>query len=389
MNFQGAKKRVILMACVLIILALTQRSRADFDISVFIDNFENNDKQTVLAGPIDLLVLERGPARFELRSGNLTLADFGCKLPLAMVFQGRVNFTYRPPDAIECYQLHKFTGQDTLICEFDDITFFWTVPPEGLPDSSLLTRQAIEKAAWKKIKDAQKDALDYMGIYLPNALAGDLVSASQDTFFYADFAIKKFEQLVFRDNQLKDDRYSLCKLRQTSGHKTYDVYGAFSPDGTSLLSARGLLPIDITHYNLNVYIENNFDLQIESQMYFVPLRNDRKYIHFDWYYDTVPISMSDANNEPIRWLKHKDENGLGLALNQPMVVGETTFVNLTYECRGLRTCGECFFLTASIRGIQPTDTTIGPRSMSPSIAAKTMKLSAAASRSKLMRPTAD
>lgn len=290
MKSQVKKRRTTWLPCLLFILILFQSSRAEIKVSEFIDNFENNEKQSVLPGPVDSMIIERGPARFELRSGNLALADCGWGSSVVMAFQGRVKFTYQPPDAIECYQLHKFTGQDTLSCEFDDITFFWTVPPEGLPDTSLLSRRQIDKAAWKNIRQAQKDAIDYMGIYLPNALIGDLISASQDTFFYADFTIKKFEHLVFVDDPRKTDRFTLYKLRLTQGVQTYDVYGAFSPAGTDPAPIRSKSPVDITHFEINSFIENNFKMRIDCRIYFVPVRTDRGYVYLRWYEDNRPLA---------------------------------------------------------------------------------------------------
>ena len=69
-------------------------SQASPDISTFIENFEKNNKQTVLTGGIDSLTIIRGNAEFHLGAGELTLFDFA--LMVGKLSRYRVDVIFEP-----------------------------------------------------------------------------------------------------------------------------------------------------------------------------------------------------------------------------------------------------------------------------------------------------
>lgn len=105
---------------------------ADINPSVFLDNFENNDKQLVSEYHIDSLYINRGGVEIALARGMIAVFDFGLSRPSAMVYRGRGRFLYTPPDNIEQEQLMKFTGKTAIDSKFDKATFFFTMSESEL-----------------------------------------------------------------------------------------------------------------------------------------------------------------------------------------------------------------------------------------------------------------
>lgn len=305
-----------------------------FDVNTFIENFEKNDKQTVLIGHIDTMVIIRGNAEFHLGPGELTLFDFGWGKPSAMVYKGQVNFVYSPPDQIERYQLKKFTGKDTLQGKFESICFFYTVELDNMPDTSSFTRNVVDKKVWEILENARDDAFDHLKIYMPVKLIGDIISEESGTFFYADFKIKKFEHLVFREDPYQDDHYRLYKLRRSGGHKTFDVYSGYSP-ANDLVSQRGLKAIDITHYKIDSQIKRDGEMLVKCRIDYVALKSGRKFLSFDWLDKNKISSAIDSNGDTLYVVVKKDQFGFGLMLNKPTQIGQSDYIDIEYKCEAL------------------------------------------------------
>jgi hypothetical protein len=304
------------------------------DVSLFLENFEKPEKHTALSGKIDSLTIIRGNAEFHLGAGELTLFDFGWDRPSAMVFAGPVRFIYKPPDEIEHYQLHKFTGKDTLDCEFDTISFFFTVELDNFPDTSLFVRQEPKKRHREILEQAHKDAFDHFGVFMPNRILYDFLNEDTGKYFYADFRIKKFDHLVYRENIFADDYYRLYKLRRSGGYKTYDVYGGYSED-EGCPSKRGIMPIDIKHYNIESKIETSGEMVCKCRIYFAPLKKDIKYLNLMWYCKNKPLSAFDPNGDSLKVINKKEQWGLGFVLNKPLPDSGENYIEILYESPSL------------------------------------------------------
>jgi len=182
----------VLILTLIMMTGIPVLAQDENDIDTFVKNFESNNDQQVLTGHIDSLAIIRGNAEFYLTDGELTFFDFGWEKPSAFYFKGDVRFRYSPPDEVERYQLQRFTDEDTLDAEFEEIMVYYTVDIPNLPDSSSLIRKKISKDKWLAHKNAWGDAFDYQKIYIPNHLLNDLISKVENGLFYADFRLDRY-----------------------------------------------------------------------------------------------------------------------------------------------------------------------------------------------------
>jgi len=317
-----------------ILITLTANFAGAFDVETFIANFENKNDQTALVSQIDSLTIIRGPAEFHLGQGELTLLDFGCGTPCAMVFKGKVHFIFSPPDEIERYQLNKFTGKDTLDSKFDNITFFYTVEMDYLPDTAMFRINKISKIAWDYIQEYKKQILDYMGFSIINRMLGDLLDDRAGSFFIADFRTDRSERMMFVEDPFNDDWFSLNKLRKESGSNTCDVYSGYSPD-SGLPSLRNVAFIDIEHYNIESTISKAGDIISKCRVQYLPLKNQGKFIYFNWHQKNIPVSVLSSQGDSLFISNIKNEPGFAIILDNPMVPGIQDYLDIEFECRSM------------------------------------------------------
>jgi len=328
-------KRPIWNLCLTTIsIVLLANFAVAFDVETFIANFENKNDQTVLVGQIDSLSIIRGQFEFYLGQGELTLMDFGGGIPCAMVFKGKVHFIYSPPDEIERYQLHKFTGKDTLNNTFDDITFFYTIEIPNMPDTANFVRKKMTQKLWYTFRDLRDVAFKSLDTYLANNLLGDLISDGPGTFFYADFHYKKFDYYIFRENPGGDDQYRLYNLIWANGHHTYDCLAGHSLDDL-LPSQRGVMDIDINHYDIDTKVETGDKMFCRARLQYTPLRQGRNYLRFYWFYKNKPILALDSNGDTLKVVHKEEAPGFGIVLNKPTNIGEEDYFDIEYESETL------------------------------------------------------
>jgi hypothetical protein len=311
---------------------------------VIINNIEKNNKQSVLSGRIDSLTIKRGNAEFRLGPGNLTLFDFGSGRVAAMTYNGSGRFIYLPSDQIESYQLHKFTGRDTLDNTFEKAAVFFTVEPDWLPDTSHFQRLLDDGSSWDELSSARDEEFDHIGINITDKLIGDLVSSGAGTYFNALFDLVESGKFAFEENPFNGDLYSLYKLVKTAGSESYDYIGGFSPEN-DLPSQRGVVPIDITHYDINSRIEGNGDMFVKCMIHFMPLRWGRQFIYFSWYGKNKLRYALDSKGDSLLSVFRIDkgsvftfgtnETGVGLVLNKVMELGQRDSLEIAFDCKSI------------------------------------------------------
>ena len=335
-------KYTICITIILVIIA-SRGLALPFDVDRFVSNMKDRNDQTVLSGPIDSLVIIRPQVEFRLGPGELTIFNFGATRPSAMVYEGKGRFNYTPPDDVERGQLVKFTKKESLDEEFEKMAFFFTIELDDFPDTSNFIREKAAKKAWNILADAVDDAFDHLRINMPNKLIGDLLAGSPGGFFYVDFDNRKIGSLVFMEDPFEDDQFQLIKLARYQGVKFGDVLGGYTPDG-SLVSQRGVIPIDITHYKIDSDIEGSGKMMVECRIEFTPLRWGYQFPYFTWYYKNKDISAIDSNGDSLTVIHRKDERGFGVVTNKTLELGKADFIDIVYECKSLFSVYGLFYI---------------------------------------------
>jgi len=326
---------------------------ADTQVDLFLDNFENNDKQMVSAYQVDSLYINRGGVEIILGRGRLTVFDFGLNRPSAMVYRGQGRFLYTPPDNVEQGQLMKLTGKTALNSKFEKAAFFFTISGSELQIPRDGGKEKVSKNDWEILTDAGKDAFNHLDLFLPNEMLGDLISDTTGLFFYADMELKDIGHAVFREDPVRHDRYRIYSLKRIAGVLSADVLGGFTI-GNSLPSERGVRPIDIYHYDIDSKIETEGKMIVNCRIYFVPLIDGRKFLYFDWYYRNKIISAVDSRGQAIQPVYKKEglsilnetrqEAGLGLVLNEPLVAGDSDYIDIQIDCKCLEKHGTLYYI---------------------------------------------
>ena len=331
----------------LIIFCLTLFSikcYASFDASAVINNIVQGDKQSVLSGKIDCLTIIRGKAEFRLGAGDVTLYDFGSGKIAALTFKGTGRFVFHPPNDVELGQLRKFTKQDSLDESFKQITLFFTVSLDNLPDTSSFTRVVVSADSWGQLDDSRDEIFDHLKLNISSNIMGDLLSEKAGTFFCVRLVLDNVGDVVFLENPYNDDQYQLIQLVKYLGSNTYDIVSGYSGDG-KLVSERGIIPVDITNYKIDYSFDGDQTITAKSRIYFTPLLSGRQYIYFTWYYKNKILSAFDSDGDSLLVIRRIDNSGLisakvdepgfGIILRKPMEIGDSDFVDIEYECKGL------------------------------------------------------
>lgn len=341
----------LVIAC--LILTTAGAAFGQIDVSAFIENFENNDKQIAYTGTIDSLTIDKLQTQFIFGPGEIAIFDFGQGESCVMAYRGQGRLVYVPPNRAEHYQLHKFTDQDELDNQFDRAIFFYTVPIEGLPDKSKLAAGPAPGWAWNALKDAATDAFQHLGIYLPNELLDDLLGAQTGKFLYADLDVSGIGHLAFMENPAAADCYRLFEIKRSAGVKMADQLAGYSPDEL-LPSERGIKPFDIYHYDIDSKIEAGGKMTVDCRIHYIPMQSGRRFLNFAWFYDNEVISALDQNGDSVYTVSKKEgyklfdesreESGIGVVLNRPTVTGESTYIDIRYNSKCLEKQSTIFFI---------------------------------------------
>jgi hypothetical protein len=339
--FQGLKVWAIAMGVSLVLMG---NALASIDAKSIIFNIEKNDKQAVRKGHIDSLIIKRGNAEFHLGPGELALYDFGSGRIAAMIYEGAGRFHYLPPDQVEAGQIRKFTGADTLDGQFKKAAFFFTVSLEGLPDSLSFALSTANVAGWGLLKEARNEEFDHIWINLTNKLIGDLVSAGEGTYFNAYFSLDGVGDLVFEEDPFNDDYYTLYEIIWHAGSETFDILSGYSPDD-GLVSRRGVIPIDITNYDIDTRIEADGDMTARCRVTFTPVRPGRRFIYFIWHHQNEIISVLDSQGDTLLVTRRLDNSGLftakanepgfGVILIKSPELGKSDYVDISFQSKCL------------------------------------------------------
>ena len=314
-----------------------------FDAQEFIDNFANRGEQTVRVALIDSLTFRRGQAEFHLGKGILSLLDFGSGIPCAMVFEGKAQFVYTPPDDTEEYQLKRLFGKEKVNWQLDKLTFFYTIDLSDQLSGLVFDRQKVSDDAWHIFSEAAGDAFEHFGTYMPNNLLNDLLASRPGIYFYADIHRSRFEQLVFIEDQQADDSYRLYRLRTSGGIKVFDTLGGYTPDN-SLVSQRGVVPIDVVNYRIQSTIDRGGQMKVNCLVHFIPKESGRKFLYWSWFYKNKPLAALDPDSDSLLIINKNNEWGLGIVLDEPSAAGQEDSLDIVFDCGAVKNYFGIYFV---------------------------------------------
>lgn len=236
---------------------------------------------------------------------------------------------------MERYQLDRLYGKDKIELKLEQLALFYTVELEGLPDTVSMKREKVSGDSWRAIHKAYEYAFDYLSEYMPNKLLNDLLSNQPGTYFLADIWQTRYKHLVFIEDHRFDDIYRLYRPRIAGGLKTYDVLGGYSP-GNSSPSERGVIPVDITHYEIKSSIERGGDIIADCRIHFTPNYSGRMFLDWQWFEKNKPLAAFDSDGDSLTVIHRDKQWGVGVVLNKPLVQGNNDYIDIKFECNAVR-----------------------------------------------------
>ena len=335
------------IAIIITAILFFQSAYASPDAMLIVNNIEKNEHQSVQVGSVENLTIARGNAIFNF-SGELTLFDFGSGRICAMVFEGQGNFNYIPPDDVELYQVQKFTDTTSISGVFNDAIFYFTAELERMPDTSLFQRRIVDKEIWEKLQESRQKHFDHLSINVTNQILGDLLCQGPGTYWGAAFKLNNKKDYIFIEDPFRDDIYALYHLYKEAGNAERDYVSGYSPDN-SLPSQRGVVAIDINHYDFDSRIEGDGDMTVKCKIHFTPARWGRQFLYFGMYSDNkilYAVNSSGDTLDVVRQMKKggvftskHSEYGFGLVLNKPLELGVADSIEIGYECESVQNYG--------------------------------------------------
>jgi len=351
----GKKHFFKLCVCVFlfVIFSSSSSSSSTVDIENYLKHFDGLEGQRVLTGPVNSFVINQPQLIITLLEGEVSIFSFGLDKPSAMVFKGKGQISFTPPNPIEVYQLNRLTDEEVIEDKFKEATFFFNNETDIIPNKSGLDSLTVEMQHLNSLKDAYDDAFHHLGIYLPNVLLDGLVSDNASNYFYFDIRTKQTGHLVFINDITNADQFRILRLKRSGGARTGEVLTGYSIDDL-LPSQRGVQPIDITHYDIESKIESDGGMTSLCRMYYTPLISGKKFLYFDWYSDIEVISITDETGETILPVFRKesfsilgtdiDESGVGLYLGKPTIANEKSYIDFEYKSKCLEKWSTIFIV---------------------------------------------
>jgi len=324
---------------IIAVIMLCQSAFADaLDVDRFIEGFKHIDNEPAITCHSDSFSIIRGNSEFHFAPGEISLFKLGGDRFCVMHYDGNCRFVINPPDKVEQAQMLKFTKHEKLDNITEAVTIFFTIPFNDILDTLSLSNLKEKPKVQNNISEVIKDAYDHIGIDLSDMLLNDLLTDGPGTYFYADFNLEDIGHLIFCEDPYRDDVCQLYKLRLYAGIKMYDYLCGYSPE-SDLPSQRGMMPVDITHYDINSKIESNGKMIVNCRVHYTPLRMGRRYLLFSWYNKNELHSAFDSNGDSLkiihRNIKGNEDYDIGIILNNSAQLGKSDFIDINFECESL------------------------------------------------------
>ncbi len=292
---------------------------------------------------VESLVLKRDVALFRLNSGRMCLFQPVQGEVTGAVFVGKGIFEFSPPSEIERYQLKKFTEHESLTEEFEELYVVFSDTTNLELQHKVGFSQGDVPGEFESIKkDCPRRLLDKTGRNLWFRILADIVADSAfranhpdraDGFFYAEIKTEKLGRLFFTFDPKWVEEVTLEKPTGHLEKPEYDLVCSFHMEDDYLqdpsvintpISHEEKDEIKVTHYRMEVKIDENEQLSATVEMGYESLVDGVKVIDF---FLTRKLAdnmdeITDGNGSPVSYYWDKDQLSTTVVLPEPTRLGE-------------------------------------------------------------------
>jgi hypothetical protein len=282
------------------------------------------------------LVLRRDAAELTLEGGRLYLLPAVGGRTVAVAYECRGTFTFKPRHPVERRQLlrtHKTEALSTPIRQvvllFSDSTLaelsrsVTFTPGQQLPGA--LQRRVREMVDYFSDPESKSPDADVMG---------DLLNASASNLFYAHVARESGDPLMFMINPYEVESVRLLgRARQVGWVRVTDVVSQARPEGDSAASdTERWAQAEVVRYVLDVALPRTNSGEVRfaasAKMDIVARQTVGPWIAFALYQKLQVDSARWADGTPATAYKRKDAPEMWLRADRALAPGETRSVTV-------------------------------------------------------------
>jgi len=320
------------------------------EVAKLYDQIKNTSFDENKVAELDSLVLKRDAGLFRLNKGKLCLFQPTQGRVTGAVFVGKGVFELSPPTEIEKYQLKRFTNQENLNTEFEElylgfsdttgmelehklsfskgevpIKFEWI--RKDSPERLLKTS---DRNLWSRIlADILTDSSFFMNHPERGAgiLFADIKTTQLGRFFFM-FDPKEVEEVVLEMPEPKPGIFWCDQV--CSFHKSDDYLKNPSVKNTPIYY-EDKDEIKVTHYQIEAEISQTEELSANVKMDFESMTDGIRVIDFDLHPDLKIERITNAQGDSLYFIREKDQYRVSVVLSRPTKAGDTLALTFKYS----------------------------------------------------------
>jgi hypothetical protein len=306
------------------------------------------DEQKV--AEVESLVLKRDAALFRLNKGKICLLQPIQGKVCGAVFVGEGVFEFSPPTEIEKYQLKRFTKQENLSAEFEELYLGFSDTTGIELEHKLNFSKGEVSGKFKSImKDFPERLSKTSGRNIWSRILADILTDSlflmsytergkgflfadiktgQFSHFFFVFDPKEREEVVLEIPEPKPDLYwrdQACSFHQA------DDYLKNAPVKNTPLPHEDKDEIKITHYKIEAEISITEELSAKVEVDFESLLDGIRVIDFYLDPDLKIERITNEQGDSLYFIKEKDQYRVSVVLPQPTKSGDIRTLTFKYS----------------------------------------------------------
>ena len=312
-------------------------SAGSFDPASLADSLHSMQPDFTKQAQVSQLALTRAGVKVVFESGVLTLGQEVGGGIYSATFTGKGRFELAPPNRAERYMLVRHTQDSTANWPFDEIALLFTdsTADELLAGASFsaLDKRKSEVRLQKEFIDFIEDDLDWS---FPALMLSDILYPKPAGLFMARFTTPR-GKMVFIYDPKEIEEIQLYKYARTGDGAYPDLIQSFhSPDQYSDLQwgpdYENKDLIDSLDYDISCKIFQSAKTELDVSLSFQSNFDSLKAIFFQLMpeIDQHSLSILDADGDSLYFLRLKEEYGVTVFLNQPLMAGERTTLRFAY-----------------------------------------------------------
>ncbi len=302
------------------------------------------------------LTLERDVGRFTLESGAMFLLSPVNGRTVGALFMGRGRFAMTPPTAIERDQLHRVHGAGSLDERFTTLFLLFSNTTLAELEAKLAFAEGeVPRGAERQVRDALKYLCDEDSQSADPAIMVALLSEQSTGMFYAHFAERRNEPMMFRVDPERDEEVSLLRRARHGSGNVAEVITQFSWQQDYLEGRgdsegdRGLAEIRRytieTTLSANVWGELSFAARAALEVSAVGA--EREWVWLLLYPGLEVDSAFWADGRAAAFFKGQESPVLWIRSDPPLSPERTRRLTLHYHGDLIDRVGDWFFIESS------------------------------------------